>query len=117
MSRSRGGSSLTTLSPMLSVPEVMSSSPATIRSAVVFPHPDGPTSTVNSPSSTSRSRPSTARVPPGYTLPTFENVTDAIGLSSASDPARQPADELSLCDQIEGDRRHQGDHDGGEHEV
>ena len=29
----------------------MSSSPATIRSAVVLPHPDGPTSTMNSPSS------------------------------------------------------------------
>ena len=40
------------------LPSVMSSSPATIRSAVVLPQPDGPTRTTNSPSATSRSRPS-----------------------------------------------------------
>jgi hypothetical protein len=32
------------------MPLVMSSSPATIRSTVVLPEPDGPTSTMNSPS-------------------------------------------------------------------
>jgi hypothetical protein len=31
-------------------PSVTSSSPAIIRSSVDFPHPDGPTSTMNSPS-------------------------------------------------------------------
>ncbi len=36
-----------------------------MRSAVVFPQPDGPTSTMNSPSSLSRSIPETARVPSG----------------------------------------------------
>ena len=35
---------------MLTVPFEISSSPATMRSAVVFPQPDGPTSTTNSPS-------------------------------------------------------------------
>src|ERR1017187_6514798 len=49
-SRSRGDTSLTIRSPNLSVPAVISSSPATIRRAVVLPHPDGPTSTTNSPS-------------------------------------------------------------------
>ena len=65
MSRLREGTLLTTRSPILSTPSEMSSSPATIRSAVVFPHPDGPTSTMNSPSWISRSIAFTARVPSG----------------------------------------------------
>ncbi len=63
--RSLGGRSLTSLPPMRSVPEVMSSSPATILRAVVFPEPDGPTSTISSPSATSRSRSDTAGRPFG----------------------------------------------------
>src|SRR5438034_377917 len=58
-------------------PSEMSSRPATIRSAVVLPQPDGPTRTMNSPSSMSRSIESTARVPSGYTLLTPSNVTAA----------------------------------------
>src|ERR1700690_872424 len=54
-SRCRGATALTKRSPKLTVPEVISSRPATIRSAVVLPQPDGPTSTTNSPSATSRS--------------------------------------------------------------
>ena len=50
--------------PDLSAP-LMISSPATIRSAVVLPHPDGPTKTINSPSAISRERSSTATVPSG----------------------------------------------------
>jgi hypothetical protein len=52
------------------VPPVISSSPATDRSAVDFPHPDGPTSTMNSPSRTSRLRSSSAFTPPANTLST-----------------------------------------------
>ena len=37
-------------SPIASSPSVISSRPATIRSAVVLPQPDGPTNTMNSPS-------------------------------------------------------------------
>src|SRR2546427_676535 len=48
MSRSFGGRSLTTRSPIVISPAVISSSPATIRKVVDFPHPDGPTSTTNS---------------------------------------------------------------------
>ena len=55
MSRAFGGRSLTTFPPTRTVPEVMSSSPAIIRSADVLPQPDGPTKTTNSPSATSRS--------------------------------------------------------------
>ena len=71
-SRSRGGRSLTMRSPMDSRPDEMDSSPAIIRSVVDFPHPDGPTSTTNSPSATSRSRPWTATKPESaYTLRTL----------------------------------------------
>ena len=41
-------------------PASTSSSPASMRSAVVLPEPDGPTSTMNSPSATWRSSASTA---------------------------------------------------------
>ena len=53
MSRSLAGMLLTTLPPMVICPEVMSSSPAIIRSKVDLPHPEGPTSTTNSPSAIS----------------------------------------------------------------
>ena len=57
-------------SPMTTLPFVITSSPATMRSAVVFPQPDGPTSTMNSPSTMSRSSERTASVPSGNTFQT-----------------------------------------------
>ncbi len=78
MSRSRGATSFTTRSAIRIVPDVASSSPATIRSAVDFPDPDGPTSTVNPPSATSRSRAETAAVPSGNTFDTSLKQIDAI---------------------------------------
>src|SRR5215475_12915496 len=51
MSRSLGWTLLTTRSPIEIVPEVMFSSPASMRSKVDLPQPEGPTSTTNSPSS------------------------------------------------------------------
>src|SRR3954447_12297213 len=77
MSRSRGATSLTTRGPIEISPEDASSSPATIRSAVDLPEPDGPTRIVNSPSAISRSRPSTARVPSSKTFETSANAIDA----------------------------------------
>src|ERR1043166_1360628 len=50
MPRSRGVRSLTTRPPMRMSPEVGSSRPAIIRSRVVFPEPEGPRRTRNSPS-------------------------------------------------------------------
>src|SRR4051794_9673488 len=70
MSRSFGVRSLTTRSPILISPSLISSRPASIRSAVVFPQPDGPTSTISSPSPISRLKSCTARVPSGYTFAT-----------------------------------------------
>src|SRR5262249_11334933 len=51
MSRSLGWTLLTTRSPIEMVPEVMFSSPASMRSKVDLPQPEGPTRTTNSPSS------------------------------------------------------------------
>src|SRR5678815_3098620 len=48
MSRSIGGRSFTTRSPMRISPEEISSSPAIMRSVVVLPQPEGPTRTTNS---------------------------------------------------------------------
>ena len=65
MSRSFGATSFTTRSPMAIVPSLISSSPATIRSVVLLPQPDGPTSTTNSWSAMERLMRSTARTLPG----------------------------------------------------
>src|SRR5215831_5129174 len=51
MSRSLGWTLLTTRSPIEIVPDVMFSSPASIRNKVDLPQPEGPTSTTNAPSS------------------------------------------------------------------
>ena len=64
MSRSRGATVSTTRSPIRIEPDVSASSPASSRSAVVLPEPDGPTSTMNSPSSISSERSATAVVSP-----------------------------------------------------
>ena len=53
MSRSLGSMSLTTRPAMAISPSVISSSPATMRSSVLLPQPDGPTMTMNSPSAIS----------------------------------------------------------------
>ncbi len=53
MSRSVGSSSLTRSPSIRISPPVTVSSPATMRSSVDLPQPDGPTMTMNSPSSMS----------------------------------------------------------------
>src|SRR5215210_6318910 len=78
MSRSRGGSSLTTWSPINTLPPLMSSRPAIIRRAVDFPQPEGPTKTTNSPSGISRFILSTAITSSPKTLVTSSRVTSAI---------------------------------------
>ena len=60
---------------------MITSSPATMRSAVVFPQPEGPTNTISSPSGISSERFFTATVPSGYTFLTSENETWAIELA------------------------------------
>ena len=65
MSRSLGAMLFTTLPPMRSSPEVMSSSPAIMLRVVDLPHPDGPTRITNSPSAMSMLILSTASAPSG----------------------------------------------------
>ncbi|MET4761096.1 hypothetical protein ABH970_001468 [Bradyrhizobium ottawaense] len=60
MSRSFGGTSLTTSPSIMMSPSLMSSSPAIMRSVVDLPQPEGPTRTMNSWSAISRSMPRTA---------------------------------------------------------
>src|SRR6478736_5066180 len=59
MPRSRRlvGTPETSVPPMRTTPPCACSSPASTRSAVVFPQPDGPSSDTNSPGSIARSRP------------------------------------------------------------
>src|SRR6266496_1514619 len=58
--RALGGSPVTTRPPMSTSPAVGRSRPATVRSSVVLPQPDGPSSTRYSPSVVARSIPSRA---------------------------------------------------------
>src|SRR4051812_920727 len=57
MPRCEGAMALLTRPPISSVPSVMSSRPAMMRSRVDLPQPEGPTKTTNSPSTMSRSMP------------------------------------------------------------
>src|SRR4051812_43790718 len=80
MSRSIGCRSLTRSSPISTSPRETSSRPAIMRRTVVFPEPEGPTRTRNSPSGTARSTPFTATVPPGNTFVTPRSSTSAMPL-------------------------------------
>jgi len=51
---------------MAMLPAVMSSNPASMRSSVDLPQPDGPTSTMNSPSLISSEMPCRTRVFPKF---------------------------------------------------
>src|SRR5687767_1258443 len=66
--------SLTTRPPIVMVPVSFCSSPATMRSVVVLPQPDGPSRVTNSPCSTARSTESTAFSAPKR-RPTARRVT------------------------------------------
>src|SRR5215831_17423115 len=97
MSRSRGETPLSTSQTMAIAPEVGSSSPAIIRRAVVLPQPDGPTSTMNSPSAMVQVSASTAVVPFGKTFVTSWNETSATVRTSCA----------SGCDSRQHDRASQ----------
>src|SRR3979409_2529502 len=64
MSRSLGWTLLTTRSPIEIVPEVMLSSPASIRNKVDLPQPEGPTRTTKAPSSIGIDTPCRTSNPP-----------------------------------------------------
>src|SRR6476619_6879685 len=97
-SRSLGAMSSTMRSPIRIEPPLTSSRPASIRRAVDLPEPDGPTSTMNSPSRISRSRASTAVVPSSNVLVTPAKPMLAMARSpllARRDPAR-PVDVVAV---------------------
>src|SRR5882757_10262940 len=114
MSRSFGGTSLTTSPPIMMSPPVMSSSPAIIRSVVDLPQPDGPTSTTNSWSAMSRSMPRTASTS-SYILTTLRNVTSA--MSSTLCRAGGQAGNVIVHQEGVDDQRRCGAEQGAGHDL
>src|SRR5216683_8261300 len=80
MSRSIGGTSLTTVSSIRISPEVMASRPAIMRKVVVLPQPEGPTKTTNSLSWICRSTSLTTWVRSNFLL-SLRTITSAMTLS------------------------------------
>src|SRR5438105_8756368 len=120
MSRCCGATLLTTRSPIRIRPSETFSSPASMRSAVVLPEPDGPTRTMNSPSWMSRSSASTAGGAPLLnTLVADRYFTLAIAdlrcgpgqaaARSLDGSHGQPADQRALGDPADDDHRYRGD--------
>src|SRR3954454_15149613 len=96
MSRSLGCTLLTTRSPIEIVPEVMFSRPASMRSRVDLPQPEGPTSTTNSPSSIGIVTPCRTSKPPND-FRTSRICTDDIQLTSLDLAASSGAAPSQLC--------------------
>src|SRR6266403_5325267 len=94
MSRARGGTLETSLPPMRIRPSSSGSSPASMRSAVDLPDPEGPTSTSSSPSSIESSSSLTAGlVVPGYSRVASSYWTEAkLSLLSLERTHRKAAD-------------------------
>src|SRR6202167_1132922 len=117
-SRSLGKTLLTTVPPMESEPDVMSSRPANMRSAVVLPQPDGPTRTMNSPSATCSERAAPARTSSPKILVTPSKVISAISNCSLDVASRrcssvdahgESLDEVSLETEVDEHRREGAD--------
>src|SRR5215470_12942002 len=129
MSRSLGGTRLTTLPPIAISPSEISSSPAIIRNSVDLPQPDGPTSTQNSPSAIAMSTPRMTCVDPKCLCtarmltpamnarfllrlpgPGDDHVVGPARLEPGDDILRRLAPELALrLDRVEGGMRAQDD--------
>src|SRR5690242_16371078 len=114
--RSRGALSLTRSPPTTMSPEVMSSSPTIIRSSVDFPHPDGPTRIMNSPSLTSMLTSFTAGKPSPYFLTMFFISMAATRVSPLHCAGGEPGDDTALEQQDDDDDR-DGHHDRGGREL
>src|SRR5271166_4535182 len=108
MSRSFAGTSSTTRSPISTEPALARSSPAMMLSSVDLPQPEGPTSTVNSPFSISRSMPfSTSSAPNRFESFRIRNAAiPVLLLHRARGQARQ---EIPPAEQIDEQRRQRRD--------
>src|SRR6202022_4711095 len=104
MSRSFGGMSLTTRPPISTIPALGRSSPATMLSSVDLPQPDGPTSTVNSPLSMSRSIPfNTSRLASRFDRARMLNA--AMTTPPLHGPRSEASQEIPSAEQIHQQRR------------
>src|SRR6266511_1533988 len=104
MLRSLGGTSVTSSPPISTSPSLTSSSPAIMRSVVLLPQPDGPTSTTNSLSAMSRSMPRTANVS-SYFFISLRSVTWAMRSSSFGRARREAGDVVIHQERIDHERR------------
>src|SRR5215207_11669945 len=104
--RSLGGRPVTTRPPMRMSPSDGCSRPAIVRSNVVLPQPEGPSSTRYSPSAVARSMPSRAWTrPPSNCLRRFRTSTTTVisnPLCSRHPSEDQPAPGLLSADQLSG---------------
>src|SRR5216684_5670362 len=108
MSRSFGGMSLTTRPPISTIPALGRSSPATMLSSVDLPQPDGPTRTVNSPLSISRSIPfNTSRL--AYRFDRARILNAAMITPSLHGPRSEASQEIPSAEQIHEQRRQRRD--------
>src|SRR5215468_9282372 len=114
MSRFFAGRSVTCSAPMYTSPAVTSSRPATMRRIVDLPQPDGPTSTMNSPSSVESETSFTAMTsePNRFVMPssTIRAISSHLPLVPAkSAPVAAPiltrrghgSQDVSTCDAID----------------
>src|SRR5882757_20601 len=88
MSRRCTGRSVMSLPPTWTRPESGSSKPAIMRSDVVLPQPDGPSSEKNSPAAMSSVTPSTATTLPSKVLVTFSSLIVAEVMHAHCHPER-----------------------------
>src|SRR3954454_19781557 len=108
MPRSPGSTSLTGLPPMAISPPETSSRPAIIRSSVDLPQPEGPTNTMNSPSSTVRLAPWMVSNAPNR-LTTLVRETPAMPRSLLDRAGGDAGNEMTLQDD-EDDEHRRGEH-------
>src|SRR5258706_16094899 len=107
MSRFLGATSVTSRPLMRMRPEVTVSRPAIMRSAVVLPQPEGPSSTMNSPSATpSESSCRTVSGPKAFEMRSISMVMPASPLDRTQ---QQALGDVFL--QRDGQDDHRGDHD------
>src|SRR6266705_694098 len=108
MSRSLGSTSLPTRPPISMLPALGRSSPATMLSRVDLPQPDGPTSTVNSPLSMSRSISfKTSRL--AYRFDRARMLNAAMTTPSLHGPRSEASQEIPSAEQIDQQRRQRRD--------
>src|SRR3954447_17776117 len=116
MSRSFGGTALTSRPSMRISPEVTLSSPAIMASNVDLPQPDGPTRAMNSPVRASMSMPFSTSTAPKL-LCRFRMVSVDIAPPSFDRALGEAADEILAAEQIDEQRRQRPDQHGRAHHV